>query len=636
MSIVPIAQADSFTVSQGPSATTITGNLGADNGAGLDHDPDGSILGWVAGTGFSPYGDGDRYLGASFSNGMLTFLHITGTVSYPFPIVLTSTSITTAEGGIVTLDTSGNFSYQSVLGFAGVDSFTYTLVDSDFNVTTATVTLQVQATPGANDRPVAQADAFVFDEDTVLNGNLLADNGHGVDGDPDGDALHVGNATIHTQAGGVVQIFGDGTFSYAARAGYSGIDGFDYTLLDPSGAKDIGHVSLTVLAVNDPPVAVDDSYAVSHDAILNGNVLTGSGNGSDWDADGDSLSVLAGVFATDKGGQVTLLADGSFAYAPAASYVGPDGFDYTVLDALGAGDVGHVTLDVVNHAPTAQTDRFAVAYRGAAAGNLLANNGAGRDSDADGDALSVVAGRFVSAKGSVLTVLADGRFAFAASDLSYGVEVMSYALVDALGATSVGTVRFNVAGHGGIQGTGLAEAWIGTDLADVIMMAAGNDTVDGLGGDDVIGGGAHADVVNGGLGNDRLYGEAGKDVINGGGGADRIDGGAGVDRLTGGAGADQFVLTAFGPYDSDRITDFAAIDRLVFQAADFGLGQGALADATWLVAAGAADGAHGRFVFDAAAKSLLWDEDGLAATAAEFLVRFDTKQVVTLDNILLI
>ena len=39
MTLAPLAAADSFTVTQGLAYTLVTGNLGADNGAGIDYDP---------------------------------------------------------------------------------------------------------------------------------------------------------------------------------------------------------------------------------------------------------------------------------------------------------------------------------------------------------------------------------------------------------------------------------------------------------------------------------------------------------------------------------------------------------------------------------------------------------------------
>ena len=308
MDLLPIAADDNFNFAQGALSSTVTGNLGADNGAGADADPDGTTLGWVAGTGFNPVGDGDRYLGAWFSNGQLGFLTIEGTVSYPHPVWHTTTAVTTAQGGTVWISTNGSFTYQSASGFSGVDSFVYTLVDGAFGVDTATVTLNVTATAGANDRPVAADDAFVLAEDVVLAGSVLADNGSGADSDPDGDVLSVRAQTILSDAGGVVRISADGSFTYTPRANFSGADAFRYTLLDPSGASDTGAVSLTVTPVNDAPVARDDVFSAVHDRPITGSVL-----GNDSDQDGGALAVIAAVLTTAAGGAVSLNADGASA-----------------------------------------------------------------------------------------------------------------------------------------------------------------------------------------------------------------------------------------------------------------------------------------------------------------------------------
>lgn len=625
MTLAPIAQADTFTLAQGASSTTLTGNLGADNGAGADVDPDGSVLGWVAGSVTSLAGDGDRFLGAFFQGGQLQFLTIQGTVSYPHPVIVTATALTTAEGGRVVLDTSGNFHYTSALGFSGVDSFTYTLVDADFNFTTTTVTLNVTPSEGANDRPLAADDAFTLNEDAPLSGNLLADNGSGPDSDPDGDALTLKAETVFSAAGGLVRIYADGSFTYTPRAGFSGPDSFAYTLLDPQGAQDRGQVSLTVLPVNDAPQAQDDAFTVIHDRAFSGNLLS-----NDSDADGEALRAVAGQYATAAGGLVTVTEDGSFTYHPPAGFTGPDSFTYRLRDAAGAEDEGRATLQVINRAPVAGTDLYALAYRGTTSGNLLAN-----DNDPDGDAFSALPGQIISDRGSVLTIAADGSFTFTGGDLAYGPEVMTYRVTDALGAVSTGTIRFRIGGHGGYAGSYGDDTWLGSAGRDVAMLGAGDDTADGADGQDILGGGADDDVLKGGLGADRLHGETGKDELFGGGGADVLDGGAGNDRLKGGGGADQFVLN-LDPTDTDRIADFTAADRLVFRAADLGLAPGALPDATWLAQSGAPDAGHSRFLYHAASRSLIWDHDGLNATAGQVVVVFEAKVTLTSDSFLLV
>ncbi|MFX0547300.1 calcium-binding protein [Roseovarius sp. S1116L3] len=63
-----------------------------------------------------------------------------------------------------------------------------------------------------------------------------------------------------------------------------------------------------------------------------------------------------------------------------------------------------------------------------------------------------------------------------------------------------------------------------------------------------------ADSLTGAAGDDLLMGQGGDDRINGGAGADVLMAGTGQDTLTGGAGADTFVFAADG--QPDTITNF--------------------------------------------------------------------------------
>jgi len=74
-----------------------------------------------------------------------------------------------------------------------------------------------------NSPPVANNDAFQTDEDSVLAGNLLADNGNGADTDPGRDVLRVTEVngvavgaatTIQLASGARLTVRGDGSFSY--------------------------------------------------------------------------------------------------------------------------------------------------------------------------------------------------------------------------------------------------------------------------------------------------------------------------------------------------------------------------------------------------------------------------------------
>jgi hypothetical protein len=524
----PIAGDDEFTVQQGADTTELIGSLRAG-----DSDPDGDALGWA--------GAGASLSGGFFSGDQLGFVRIVGPSWFPHPVIMNATTITTAGGGTVTIETDGGFFYRSAAGFSGVDWFDYTLIDSQFATDIGRVTINVTSTTGSNNLPVAVDDTFAGAEGQKIAGNLLADNGKGADFDPDGDALTVVNQTIATAGGGLVTILANGDFVYAPSANFSGADSFTYTLLDAKGARDTATVTLEVAAVNDAPVAAADSFAGSHGKPISGNVMT-----NDSDPEGNALHVGAATITTDKGGVVTLLEDGNFIYAPAATFAGADSFTYTLFDDAGATDVGTVSLNVTNRAPSAGSDFLTGVFGNPVTGNVLAN-----DSDADGDALSVVPMSATTANGGTVKLAADGNFTFTPAPAFAGSDSFTYSVTDDFGGRSSATAVITYAAPPGARlGTNGDDRINGTSGNDNIFAQGGEDTVSGQGGNDTIAGGAGRDTLNGDAGIDTLNGDAGRDTLNGGADNDLLYGGADADTLNGGNGNDQL----FGAAGADDLT----------------------------------------------------------------------------------
>ena len=84
-------------------------------------------------------------------------------------------------------------------------------------------------------------------------------------------------------------------------------------------------MTITVTAVNDAPVADNDTYTTTEDTPLTGNVLA-----NDTDVDGDPLTATSSLAPSH--GTLTLNADGTFTYTPTAHYNGTDSFTYTAND----------------------------------------------------------------------------------------------------------------------------------------------------------------------------------------------------------------------------------------------------------------------------------------------------------------
>ena len=69
----------------------------------------------------------------------------------------------------------------------------------------------------------------------------------------------------------------------------AGAGGFDYTVSDGRGGTDVGHVTVDLTCVDDPPTAVDDSATVGEDYAATAiDVLA-----NDTDVDGGPKSIGA-------------------------------------------------------------------------------------------------------------------------------------------------------------------------------------------------------------------------------------------------------------------------------------------------------------------------------------------------------
>ena len=162
------------------------------------------------------------------------------------------------------------------------------------------------------------------------------------------------NVTSVTQgANGTVSINPDKTVSYAPALNYNGPDSFTYTVSDGNGGTATATVTVTITAVNDAPVAVNDTATVAAGSAVTIPVRT-----NDTDVDGPSLTVTAvtqgarGTVAINAGQTVTYTA-GLFAGTD-------DTFTYTVSD--GAGGTSTATVTVILTAPPRVTTDLQVRY----------------------------------------------------------------------------------------------------------------------------------------------------------------------------------------------------------------------------------------------------------------------------------
>ncbi len=216
--------------------------------------------------------------------------------------------------------------------------------------------------------PIAQDDAFTVAEDSIDNVLAVkADNGNGVDSDPDGDSLSI-VAVGPTDNGGTVSINDNGTpgdttddfIEYTPAPNFSGVETFSYTIDDGNGETSVATVTVTVTPSNDPPIAQDDAFNVLAGTTANQlDVLADNGSGPDSDPDGGGLSIIS-VGPTDNGGTVSINDNGTpgdttddfIEYTPAPGFFGTETFPYTIEDADGRTASAVVTVTVAGTTAT--------------------------------------------------------------------------------------------------------------------------------------------------------------------------------------------------------------------------------------------------------------------------------------------
>lgn len=93
--------------------------------------------------------------------------------------------------------------------------------------------------------PLAQDDDFSTPVNVAITGDVTADNGNGVDNDPDGGALTVTGPDTGPSDGTLV-LNPDGTFLYTPDTYFLGTDTFTYTVTDPAGLTATATVTIDV------------------------------------------------------------------------------------------------------------------------------------------------------------------------------------------------------------------------------------------------------------------------------------------------------------------------------------------------------------------------------------------------------
>jgi hypothetical protein len=277
-------------------------------------------------------------------------------------------------------------------------------------------------------RPVARDTAWSTNENTPHNVAYLPAS------DADGDDLDF--AIVDGPFHGDVTGFdpSTGAFTYEPDPGYSGPDSLLFEATDGDLTSAPAVVRITVINVNDPPVARDTTVTTDEDVPVNGQLQA-------YDPDNGPSSLTYTRISGPIHGSITAfdVNTGAFTYEPDDNYNGNDAMTFRAFDGEDNSNQGSVQfiISAVNDPPVARDTSVSVPFETPVNAQLQAY-------DIDGPSLSfaVEDGPFHGAISGFNP--ATGEFTYTPDTSFSGPDSIKFTADDTFGPSNIGTVRLAV------------------------------------------------------------------------------------------------------------------------------------------------------------------------------------------------
>ncbi|QAA32623.1 hypothetical protein C1I91_13800 [Clostridium manihotivorum] len=330
-------------------------------------------------------------------------------------------SVTEPQHGKVVVNSDGTISYTPNAGYHGKESFTYTISDGHNGISTATVSIDVNATPVVGS----------YEEKTDYNKSV---SDKVVASDADSDVLTYSKASDPSH--GSVIVNRDGTWVYTPAKDFSGTDSFTVKVEDGKGVSTISTVKIIV---DTPPVAINDSITTDEDTSVNIDILN-----NDKDVNNDALTVIA--VTNPSHGKVAINSDGTVKYTPVTNYNGNDSFTYTISD--GHGGIATATVNIIvnpiNDAPTVPNYDKTTPYNKSISSRV-------QGTDVDGDTLQYTLKS--QANNGYVTVSSNGTWTYTPNFNYAGSDSFTVEVSDGHGKTAISTINITVRDKADLVGT---------------------------------------------------------------------------------------------------------------------------------------------------------------------------------------
>jgi hypothetical protein len=316
-------------------------------------------------------------------------------------------TVTTDEGGTVIFRSNGTYTYTPLSGYIGPDHVTYEICDVTAIVPTplcaqATLCLLV----GSENSTLAVNDFNNTWVNTPVSGDVITN-----DADPEGDVQTFGSfqnqngsgSTISTGAtlsgfdrqgnpisnAGVLVFNTGGGYTFTPASGFTGKVTVPYNICDNGAPSKCDTAHLTIKVDSLPgvlynSVIANNDFNISFGAAVGGNVLSNDGDaegdnidvtGYRRDTDGDGIPDASGTIGSavtvagvdrdgapvTNAGSLTLNANGTYSFTPAAGFIGTVTQQYFIEDdnAETAYDTALLVINVLRDNGPANDPPFA-------------------------------------------------------------------------------------------------------------------------------------------------------------------------------------------------------------------------------------------------------------------------------------
>ncbi|MBT1707421.1 tandem-95 repeat protein [Fulvivirgaceae bacterium PWU5] len=292
-------------------------------------------------------------------------------------------TVSNNDGEYSVTDT-GDLTFTPAAGFSGTATLSYSI--SGF-LLPGQITITV-----INSGPVANDDTGVVAEGgqvTILILENDTDDAIGIDpGTVDLDPGRPGRQNDNSTDAGEWSVDNQGELTFEPNDDFSGAASITYTVRDTEEElSNIATVTITVNAVNDPPVANDDAGQTAEESNVTINVVQNDTD-NEGPVDAGTVDLIVSTDAIDQStttdaGAWSVDNNGVVSFTPVLNFVGPATLAYTVRDAGGAtSNQATITITVnnVNDAPEAKDDAASTNEETTGTVDVIAN-----DTDLDGN-----------------------------------------------------------------------------------------------------------------------------------------------------------------------------------------------------------------------------------------------------------